>query len=91
MPKKSKSKDAQEQDAPASSEPAPTVPEGFNEETFQVKATKGRKFPTNFFSRILFHDATKRLSPLNPHTHTPHTMRLCAAAAVFCCPQCRSH
>lgn len=64
MPNKNKvpEKEGDSSSGTAVTETKNPVPGGFNEETFQLKATNGRKFPTNIISRILFHDATKRLS-----------------------------
>lgn len=62
MPSKGSEKKGEESNAGnTATETKNPVPGGFNEETFQLKATNGRKFPTNIVSRILFHDATKRL------------------------------
>ena len=62
MPDKKTDKKGKESSAnDGVSETKDPVPGGFNDETFQLKATNGRKFPTNIVSRVLFHDATKRL------------------------------
>ena len=71
MPEKKKKSEKVKSEKVADKEPAKEsteekeeenpVPGGFNEETFQLKATKGRPFPTNWLKRILFLDTTKRL------------------------------